>query len=48
MNEAEGEAAETQVRLEYGAKCEYLSRENGLRLHKMVDQNYRQISHDGQ
>ena len=45
---AEVEAAETQVWLEYSVKCEYLSQENGLRLHKMVDQNYRQISHDGQ
>ena len=35
---AEVEAAETQVWLEYSVKCEYLSQENGLRLHKMVDQ----------
>ena len=38
MNEAEGEAAETQVWLEYSVKCEYLSQEDGLRLHKMYDQ----------
>jgi four helix bundle protein len=38
MNEAEGEAAETQVWLEYSVKCEYLSQEDGIRLHKMVDQ----------
>jgi four helix bundle protein len=38
MNEAEGEAAETQVWLEYSAKCEYMSREDGVRLHKMYDQ----------
>ena len=34
MNEAEGEAAETQVWLEYSVKCEYMSREDGARLHK--------------
>ena len=34
MNEAEGEAAETQVWLEYAAKCGYIDREDGARLHK--------------
>ena len=34
MNEAEGEAAETQVWIEYSVKCEYMSREDGTRLHK--------------
>ena len=38
MNEAEGEAAETQVWLEYSVKCEYMSREDGARLHKTHDQ----------
>ena len=38
MNEAEGEAAETQVWLEYSVKCEYMSREDGARLHKTYDQ----------
>ena len=38
MNEAEGEAAETQVWLEYSVKCEYISREDGQRLHRMYDQ----------
>jgi four helix bundle protein len=38
MNEAEGEAAETQVWLEYSVKCEYISREDGEGLHRMYDQ----------
>ena len=38
MNEAEGEAAETQVWIEYSVKCEYMSREDGTRLHKTYDQ----------
>jgi four helix bundle protein len=38
MNEAEGEAAETQVWLEYSVECEYMSREDGERLHRMYDQ----------
>ena len=38
INEAEGEAAETQVWLEYSVKCEYMSREDGARLHKTYDQ----------
>jgi len=38
MNEAEGEAAETQVCLEYSVKCGYMSREDGARLHKTYDQ----------
>ena len=38
MNEAEGEAAETQAWLEYSVKCEYMTREDGVRLHKMYDQ----------
>ena len=37
MNEAEGEAAETQVWLEYAVKCGYISRDNGTRLHKKYD-----------
>jgi four helix bundle protein len=32
MNEAEGEAAETQVWLEYSVKCRYMSREDGASL----------------
>jgi four helix bundle protein len=38
MNEAEGEAAETQVWLEYSVKCEYMSREDGSRLHRTYDE----------
>lgn len=37
MNEAEGEAAETQVWLEYAVKCGYMRREDGTRLHKNYD-----------
>ena len=38
MNEAEGEAAETQVWLEYSVKCLYMSREDGTRLHRKYDE----------
>ena len=38
MNEAEGEAAETQVWLEYAAKCEYMSRDDATRLHKKYNE----------
>ena len=38
MNEAEGEAAETQVWLEYSVKCGYIPQEDGTRLHKKYDQ----------
>lgn len=37
-NEAEGEAAETQVWLEYAVKCKYLSRDDATRLHKKYDE----------
>ena len=37
MNEAEGEAAETQVWLEYAVKCGYTSRVDRTRLHKKYD-----------
>ena len=37
MNEAEGEAAETQVWLEYAVKCGYASRDDGTCLHKRYD-----------
>jgi four helix bundle protein len=33
-----GEAAETQVWLEYSVKCRYMSREDGARLHKKYDE----------
>ena len=38
MNEAEGEAAETQVWLEYAVKCKYMSRDDATRLHKKYDE----------
>jgi four helix bundle protein len=37
LNEAESEAAETQVWLEYAVKCEYLDRDGGKDLHKSYD-----------
>ena len=37
LNEAEGEAAETQVWLEYSVKCDYMSRETGKELHALYD-----------
>ncbi len=36
-NEAEGEAAETQVWLEFAVKCGYLERQTGQALHKQYD-----------
>ena len=38
LNEAEGEAAETQSWLEYSVKCSYMLRTQGKRLHKIYDQ----------
>jgi four helix bundle protein len=37
LNESEGEAAETQGRLEYGIKCGYLSRNSAKELHNMYN-----------
>jgi four helix bundle protein len=37
LNEAEGEAAETQTWIEYAVKCEYLSRKEGARLFQAAD-----------
>ena len=37
LNEAEGEAAETQTWLEYAVKCEYLERKEGQRLFRESD-----------
>ena len=34
LNEAEGEAAETQVWLEYAVRCEYMSAKDGRELHR--------------
>ena len=38
LNEAEGEAAETQSWLEYSVKCGYMTRTEGKNLHKIYDQ----------
>ena len=37
LNDAEAEAAETQVWLEYSVKCGYLKREIGSELHRIYD-----------
>ncbi len=37
LNDAEGEAAETQTWLEYAVKCGYVSRTDGQKLHKLYD-----------
>ena len=37
LNESEGEAAETQVWLEFAVKCKYLDREIGKELHGLYD-----------
>jgi four helix bundle protein len=37
LNEAEGEAAETQVWLEYSVKCGYMNYETGKELHALYD-----------
>lgn len=37
LNEAEGEAGETQVWIEYAVKCEYLSAKVGRELHRTYD-----------
>lgn len=38
LNDAEGEAAETQSWLEFSVRCGYLERENGKRLFKEYDE----------
>lgn len=37
LNESEGEAAETQVWLEFAVKCKYLDRGTGRELHELYD-----------
>ena len=37
LNESEGEAAETQVWLEFAVKCKYLDRKTGKELHESYD-----------
>jgi len=38
LNDAEGEAAETQTWLEFSVRCKYLERAIGLRLFKVYDE----------
>ena len=38
MNVAESEAFETQVWLEYAAKCKYMSRDKAIFLHEKYDE----------
>lgn len=38
LNEAEGEAAETQSCIEYAVKCEYMTPKDGRGLHRKYDQ----------
>ena len=38
LNEAEGEAAETQSWIEYAVKCEYMTSKDGRGLHRKYDQ----------
>ena len=38
LNDAEGEAAETQTWLEFAVKCNYVSRETALQLFKAYDE----------
>ena len=37
LNEAEGEAAETQTWLEYSVRCAYLSAKQGREIHRLYD-----------
>lgn len=37
LNEAEGEAGETQVWIEYAVRCGYMSRREGRELHRTYD-----------
>jgi four helix bundle protein len=38
LSDAEGEAAETQVWLEFSVKCEYMKRSDGLKLYGTYDE----------
>lgn len=37
LSDAEAEAAETQVWIEYSVKCSYLDRDRGVELHQLYD-----------
>ena len=43
LSDAESEAAETQVRLEFAVKCGYLNRVHGLPLYKAYDEVIRMV-----
>ena len=47
LNESEGEAAETQVWIEYSVKCKYVSREPAEELHKKYDHVIAQLVNMG-
>jgi len=43
LSDAEGEAAETQVWIEFAVRCEYLRREDGADLYSTYDEVQRMI-----
>ncbi len=47
LNEAEGEAAETQVWIEYAVKCSYVKRDEGRRLHRSYERLLSQLTNMG-
>lgn len=47
MNEAESEAAETQVWLEYSVKCQYISKDDYTRLHYQYQDIIGKLIHMG-
>lgn len=47
LNEAEGEAAETQVWIEYAVKCGYAPRDLGRRLHRQYEKLLNQLANMG-
>lgn len=47
LNESEGEAAETQVWIEYSVKCKYLNRKAAEELHKKYDHVIAQLVNMG-
>jgi len=47
LNEAEGEAAETQTWIEYAVKCGYVNRDSGQGLHKNYEKHLNQLTNMG-
>jgi len=43
LNDAESEAAETQVWLEFAVKCDYLNRDRGATLYQTYDESLRML-----